>query len=116
MPLAPLVANSHQQACAPGVSVPGYSLTTNWVKPITNFDNIGVAIWTLFQMGTLEMWSDIMYAGIEPQLYADIVGNSHKHDSNDDCGLVQSTAIWAFMLFCLVTVCFELSTNLLTTQ
>lgn len=43
----------------------GYVCKTGWEGPnfgITNFDNIGYAMLTVFQCITLEGWTDIMYA------------------------------------------------------
>lgn len=43
----------------------GYECRGNWEGPnygITNFDNIGYAMLTVFQCITLEGWTDIMYA------------------------------------------------------
>lgn len=54
------------------VEVPTWQITTSWRQPMMRFDNLPVAVWTLFQMATLEMWSDVMYAasdasGLEQQ-------------------------------------------------
>ncbi|CAB3241437.1 unnamed protein product [Arctia plantaginis] len=51
----------------------GYVCRTGWEGPnfgITNFDNIGYAMLTVFQCITLEGWTDIMYA------IADVKGNT----------------------------------------
>lgn len=37
----------------------------SWKKSILHFDNIGLAMLTLFEMSTLEMWLDVMYNGID---------------------------------------------------
>ncbi|GFH11377.1 EF-hand domain-containing protein [Haematococcus lacustris] len=44
-----------------GVEVPPWSLTTSWSAPFLRFDNVPQAIWTLFQMASLEGWSDVMH-------------------------------------------------------
>ncbi|KAJ9521132.1 hypothetical protein QJQ45_022836, partial [Haematococcus lacustris] len=44
-----------------GVEVPPWSLTTSWSAPFLRFDNVAQAIWTLFQMASLEGWSDVMH-------------------------------------------------------
>ena len=43
---------------------PGYNCTTHWEGPnfgITNFDNFGLAMLTVFQCITMEGWTDILY-------------------------------------------------------
>lgn len=42
-----------------------YSLKHEWVKPPANFDHIFAALLTLFEIATMEMWPDFMYAGVD---------------------------------------------------
>ena len=49
-----------------------YNLTHSWTKPELNFDNIENSMLTLFEMSTLEMWPDVMYAS------ADITGKDKQ--------------------------------------
>lgn len=37
----------------------------NWVNKSTNFDNVGTSLVTLFVMGSLEGWPDMMYSAID---------------------------------------------------
>lgn len=48
-----------------GVPVPAYTLETEWVKSAANFDNVATAMLTLFQIATLELWVDIMFASVD---------------------------------------------------
>mmetsp|Transcript_29707 Transcript_29707/g.77007 ORF Transcript_29707/g.77007 Transcript_29707/m.77007 type:complete len:1190 (-) Transcript_29707:1393-4962(-) len=43
-----------------GVSLPPYELTTSWTRDLNRFDNVGTAIWVLYQMASVELWSDVM--------------------------------------------------------
>lgn len=36
-------------------------LGRRWVNPHTNYDNVGIAMLTLFQVASLELWVDIMF-------------------------------------------------------
>jgi hypothetical protein len=36
-----------------------------WITPPNNFDHFGVSLQTWFEVSTLEMWPDIMFAAIE---------------------------------------------------
>jgi hypothetical protein len=42
-----------------------YRLRHEWVKPKRNFDHIFVALLSLFEIASLEMWPDLMYAGVD---------------------------------------------------
>jgi len=42
-----------------------YTLQHQWVKPPANFDNIFAALLSLFEIATVEMWPDFMYAGVD---------------------------------------------------
>eukprot|EP00892_Ulva_mutabilis_P001295 jgi/Ulvmu1/11166/UM072_0002.1 len=42
-----------------------YTLRHEWVKPPANFDHIFVALLSLFEIATMEMWPDFMYAGVD---------------------------------------------------
>lgn len=42
-----------------------YELRHAWVKPGRNFDHIFVALLSLFEIASLEMWPDFMYAGVD---------------------------------------------------
>ncbi|PNW76369.1 hypothetical protein CHLRE_11g467528v5 [Chlamydomonas reinhardtii] len=58
-------------------SPPAYNITTTWSNPSTNFDNLAVALYTLFQVATLESWSDVMYTGADiTQVYQQPITNN----------------------------------------
>ena len=58
--------------------IPPYTINTEWVNLDTNFDNIAHSILTLFEMASLEMWLDVMYAGVD----ARGVGLQPHYDNN----------------------------------
>ncbi|GLC62201.1 Caveolin-2 [Pleodorina starrii] len=47
------------------VSMPEYSIQTQWVNPTANFDNVGTAMLTLFQVATLSLWVDITFSAVD---------------------------------------------------
>ncbi|GIL88323.1 hypothetical protein Vretifemale_16288 [Volvox reticuliferus] len=47
------------------VTMPEYTMLTQWVNPANNFDNVGVAMLTLFQAATLSMWVDITFSAVD---------------------------------------------------
>ncbi|KAG2489238.1 hypothetical protein HYH03_012259 [Edaphochlamys debaryana] len=47
------------------ISMPPYTINTLWVNPTANFDNVGIAILSLFQVATLELWVDIMFSAVD---------------------------------------------------
>ncbi|KAG2432071.1 hypothetical protein HXX76_008998 [Chlamydomonas incerta] len=56
---------------------PPYKINTTWNNPSTNFDNLVVALYTLFQVATLESWSDVMYTGADiTQVYQQPITNN----------------------------------------
>eukprot|EP00198_Chlamydomonas_reinhardtii_P012109 XP_001701446.1 voltage-gated Ca2+ channel, alpha subunit [Chlamydomonas reinhardtii] len=46
-------------------SMPPYIITTSWVNPIANFDNVAVGILTLFQVATMSLWLDITFTAVD---------------------------------------------------
>ncbi|PNH09896.1 Sodium channel protein type 5 subunit alpha [Tetrabaena socialis] len=47
------------------ISMPAYDITVEWVNPIANFDNPGVAAFTLFQVATLSGWVDVAFSAVD---------------------------------------------------
>ncbi|KAG2498044.1 hypothetical protein HYH03_003805 [Edaphochlamys debaryana] len=47
------------------ISMPPYKITTQWINPIANFDNVGIAMLTLFQVSTLSLWVDIAFSAVD---------------------------------------------------
>jgi len=45
-----------------GVAVPPYELLTSWTRDLRRFDNVVTALWVLYQMASVELWSDVMFA------------------------------------------------------
>ena len=56
------VINSSYYHSSIGVSVPEWSQATNWGANgnLARFDNVVMALWVLFQIGSLENWNNIM--------------------------------------------------------
>ncbi|CAG9459996.1 unnamed protein product [Pedinophyceae sp. YPF-701] len=48
-----------------GLPFEPYTIETFWTEPPQNFNNIGSAILTLFEIASLELWLDVMYNGID---------------------------------------------------
>jgi Ion transport protein len=42
-----------------------YTLTTQWISPPGNFNNIFVALMSLFEIASLELWEDFMHQGVD---------------------------------------------------
>lgn len=42
-----------------------YELQHQWFAPPANFDHIFAALLSLFEIATMEMWPDFMYAGVD---------------------------------------------------
>jgi len=60
------------------------TLTTKWKNPDDfNFDYIGAAIFTLFEMATLEGWLDVMYTGIDA-----VEVDQHPRRNNDPANAI----------------------------
>ncbi|KAG2495837.1 hypothetical protein HYH03_006076 [Edaphochlamys debaryana] len=67
--LVTVTASAYHSAI--NVTLPPYNLTTQWINPIANFDNVGIAMLTLFQVSTLSLWVDITFTAVDavaPQL------------------------------------------------
>ncbi|KXZ52368.1 hypothetical protein GPECTOR_9g412 [Gonium pectorale] len=47
------------------ITLPAYGLNTSWVNLRSNFDNVGSAVLTLFQLSTLELWVDIAFSAVD---------------------------------------------------
>ncbi|GIL68548.1 hypothetical protein Vafri_21814 [Volvox africanus] len=47
------------------LTIPEYTILTEWVNTVNNFDNVGVALLTLFQAATLSMWVDITFSAVD---------------------------------------------------
>ncbi|GLI71626.1 hypothetical protein VaNZ11_016896 [Volvox africanus] len=47
------------------LTIPEYTMQTEWDNPANNFDNVGVALLTLFQAATLSMWVDITFSAVD---------------------------------------------------
>ncbi|GLC39690.1 Caveolin-2 [Pleodorina starrii] len=50
---------------AANITMPEYSIQTQWIKPRANFDNVGIAMLTLFNVATLELWLDIAFSAVD---------------------------------------------------
>ncbi|KAF5831586.1 Ion transport protein-domain-containing protein, partial [Dunaliella salina] len=44
-----------------GVEVPPWNITTSWTRDLRRFDNVGTAMWVLYQMASVELWSAVMF-------------------------------------------------------
>jgi hypothetical protein len=51
-----ITVNSSYYHSALGVDVPPWNLSVVWSAPFERFDNVGQAVWTLFQVGTGKAW------------------------------------------------------------
>lgn len=87
-------ASFYHTSLQPPVLLPAYNLSTSWRNPKQNFDNLAVAMWTLFQMASLEGWSDVMYRG------ADTTDIDKQPINNDN------SAMNIFFILFIVVGCF----------
>ena len=71
----------------------------SWDNSEANFDNLGNAIVTLFQVATLSGWTDIMYTAIDAP---DKKGGLPREDNNPELGLY-------FLLFVIICAFFTLN-------
>jgi hypothetical protein len=60
---ASLKVNSSAYHSAHSITVPPYQLERAWINRRSNFDNILMAVWTLFSISTTELWIDALNAG-----------------------------------------------------
>ena len=51
--------------CVGTFLVDGVATDREWVNQKMNFDNVGTAMLTLYEVAGLEMWLDVMYAGMD---------------------------------------------------
>ncbi|KXZ52367.1 hypothetical protein GPECTOR_9g411 [Gonium pectorale] len=47
------------------VSMRPYNISTMWVNPTANFDNVAIAMLSLFQVSTISLWLDIAYTAVD---------------------------------------------------
>eukprot|EP00198_Chlamydomonas_reinhardtii_P012138 XP_001701475.1 voltage-gated Ca2+ channel, alpha subunit [Chlamydomonas reinhardtii] len=60
-----ITVNSSVYTAARNISLMPYNITTSWVNPVANFDNVAISMLTLFQIATLELWVDIMFTAVD---------------------------------------------------
>ncbi|GFR46010.1 hypothetical protein Agub_g7488 [Astrephomene gubernaculifera] len=58
------ITNSAHTA-ALNVTLPEYNISTAWINPTANFDNVGIAMLTLFQVATMSLWVDITFTAVD---------------------------------------------------
>ena len=91
---------------APGEFSPdgGPAVKRWWGNPdIGNFDNIGYAMLTLFEMSTLEMWPDVMFRAMD----ADCEGCPMRQDANPWMALYMISWVILSAFFLLMTALAE---------